>query len=86
MTKNLEIPNFFSFSLRRNGCELDPEQRDHFYRCLSKIYMNAATYIYRGDKKEDLYSIFGLNIDCPDADFRDSLFLFGNKAKFFFTA
>lgn len=80
------IPNYYSYILKTNGRGLSDEQRNHFFNCINKIYRNNDKFIYRGDKKEKLYSIYGLEKDSLDNEcFRDRLFILGAKANMFLT-
>lgn len=79
------IPNYYSYKLKTNGIDLSDEQRIHFFNCINKIYRNNDKFIYRGDKKEKLYSIYGLEKNSSDRRFRDTLFILGAKANMFLT-
>ncbi|MBC9795779.1 hypothetical protein [Sinomicrobium weinanense] len=79
------IPNYYGYTLKVNGNDLSPEQRNHFFNCINKVYRNNDKFIYRGDKKEKLYSIYGLEKDSLDEQFRDTLFILGAKANMFLT-
>lgn len=80
------IPNYYSYTLKTNGRDLSDEQRGHFFKCINKIYRNNDKFIYRGDKKEKLYSIYGLEKDSSNNErFRDTLFMLGAKANIFLT-
>lgn len=39
------------------------EQRCHFSNCINKIYHNNGKFMYRGDKKRKLFSIYGYLIE-----------------------
>lgn len=80
------IPNYYSYILKTDGRCVSNEQRSHFFNCINKIYRNNSKFIYRGDKKEKLYSIYGLEKDGSDNErFRDTLFILGAKANMFLT-
>lgn len=84
--KNVDmIPNYYAYTLKTNGKELSEEQRSHFFNCINKIYRNNDKFIYRGDKKEKLYSIYGIEKNSSDEKFRDTLFILGAKANMFLT-
>ena len=67
------------------GRYLSEEQRIHFFNCIKKIYRNNDKFIYRGDKKEKIYPIYGLDKESSDERFRDTLFILGAKANMFLT-
>lgn len=76
--KNVDmIPNYYAYTLKTNGAELSEEQRSHFFNCINKIYRNNDKFIYRGDKNEKLYTIYGLDENSSDEQFRSLLSLFG---------
>lgn len=77
------IPNYYAYTLKTNGRDLSEAQRSHFFNCINKIYRNNDKFIYRGDKKEKLYPIYGLEKDSSDKLFRDTLFILGAKANLF---
>ncbi len=79
------IPNYYAYTLKTNGRDLSEEQRIHFFNCINKIYRNNDKFIYRGDKKEKLYPIYGLDKESSDERFRDTLFILGAKANMFLT-
>lgn len=79
------IPNYYAYILKTNGRDLSDEQRSHFFNCINKIYRNNDKFIYRGDKKEKLYPIYGLEKHSSDERFRDTLFILGAKANMFLT-
>lgn len=79
------IPNYYAYRLKSNGRDLSDEQKNHFFSCINKIYRNNDKFIYRGDKKEKLYSIYGLEKDSSNEQFRDKLFILGAKANMFLT-
>lgn len=84
--KNVDmIPNYYAYTLKTNGRNLSEEQKIHFFNCINKIYRNNDKFIYRGDKKEKLYPIYGLEKDSSDERFRDILFILGAKANMFLT-
>lgn len=84
--KNIDmIPNYYAYTLKTNGRDLSEEQRIHFFNCINKIYRNNDKFIYRGDKKEKLYPIYGLSKKSSDERFRDTLFILGAKANMFLT-
>lgn len=77
------IPNYDTYTLKTNGKVLRAKQRKHFFKCISKIQKNNDNFIYRGDKKEKLYSIYGLEKDDSDKQFREKLSILGTKANMF---
>lgn len=79
------IPNYYAYTLKTNGRNLSEEQKIHFFNCINKIYRNNDKFVYRGDKKEKLYPIYGLEKDNSDEPFRDILFILGAKANMFLT-
>jgi hypothetical protein len=80
------IPNYYSYILKTNGRDLSDEQRGHFFNSINKIYRNNDKFIYRGDKKEKLYSIYGLEKNRSDDErFRNTLFVLGVKANMLLT-
>ena len=80
------IPNYYSYLLRVGGKNLSNIQKEYFFNCVNKIYKNNDKFIYRGDKKEKLYSIYGLkHIYNDDNNFQDKLFVLGAKATMFLT-
>ncbi len=82
--KNVDmIPNYYAYTLKTNGRNLSEEQKIHFFNCINKIYRNNDKFIYRGDKKEKLYPIYGLSKKSSDEQFRDTLFILGAKANMF---
>lgn len=84
--KNIDmIPNYYAYTLKTNGRDLSEEQRSHFFNCINKIYRNNDKFIYRGDKKEKLYPIYGIEKNSSDKRFRDTLFILGAKANMFLT-
>lgn len=79
------IPNYYAYRLKTNGRDLSEEQRIHFFNSINKIYRNNDKFIYRGDKKEKLYPIYGLSQKSSDVQFQDTLFTLGAKANMFLT-
>lgn len=77
------IPNYYAYILKTNGTVLSEEQRKHFFSSINKIYRNNDKFIYRGDKKEKLYSIYGLEKDTSEEKFREKLSILGTKASLF---
>lgn len=57
------IPNYYSYILKTNGRGLSGERRCHFSNCINKIYHNNDKFMYRGDKKRKLFSIYGYSIE-----------------------
>jgi hypothetical protein len=84
MKNDVTIPNYDTYTLKTNGKVLTEEQRKHFFKCISKIQKNNDNFIYRGDKKEKLYYIYGLEKDATDKQFREKLSILGAKANVFF--
>lgn len=79
------VPNYYAYTLKTNGIDLSHGQKEHFLNCINKIYRNNDKFIYRGDKKEKLYPIYGLEKESPYELFRDTLFVLGAKANMFLT-
>ena len=79
------IPNYYSYTLKTDGRILPHDEREYFINCINKIYRNNDKFIYRGDKKEKLYPIYGLEKDSSDEMFQDILFILGAKSHMFLT-
>lgn len=77
------VPNYYAYSLKVNGRKLSNSQKKHFFNCINKIYSNNYKFIYRGDKKDKIRSVYGLAKDHFDDDFRRSVFVLGAKASMF---
>jgi len=77
------VPNYYAYTLKTNGEVLSKKQRKHFFSCINKIYRNNDKFVYRGDKKEKLYSIYGLEEDASDRQFRERLSILGTKGNMF---
>ncbi|MFW0716572.1 hypothetical protein [Pedobacter sp. N23S346] len=77
------VPNYYAYFLKVNGKNLSNSQKEHFFNCINKIYKNNYKFIYRGDKKDKIQSVYGLTEDRFEYDFRRSIFVLGAKASMF---
>jgi hypothetical protein len=75
------VPNYYKYFLQVNGKALNNKQKKHFFNCVNKIHRENYKFIYRGQKREFLQSIY--NDANFAAEFRYSLFLMGAKAGMF---
>lgn len=81
MRKPEAIPNYYVYELMVNGRRLTSTKKKHFFSCINKIYQENDKFIYRGDKKDKLQSLYGVS----DAynELGHSLFIMGAKAGMF---
>lgn len=70
------IPNYYAYTLKTNGRYLSEEQRIYFFNRINKIYRNNDKFLYRGDKKDKLYTIYRLDRESSDERFRDICYSF----------
>jgi hypothetical protein len=80
MKKPEAIPNYYAYTLKVNGRQLTDLQKKHFFNCINKIYRENYKFIYRGDKKDKLQSLYRVTSDHFDNEFYNMLFLMGAKA------
>jgi hypothetical protein len=81
MEKFDTIPNYYRYFLQVNGKALNHKQKKHFFNCINKIHRENYKFIYRGQKRDLLQSIY--NDAYFATEFRYSLFLMGAKAGMF---
>ena len=77
------IPNYYSYSLKVNGRDLTIPQKELFFNCINKIHRENHKVIYRGDKKNRIQHLFGVNNGQFDDEFHQYLFLMGIKGQIF---
>ena len=75
------VPNYYKYFLQVNGNPLNNIQKEHFFDCVNKINRVNYKFIYRGQKRDVLQSIY--NDAHFASEFRYSLFLMGAKAEMF---
>ncbi|MBB5438539.1 hypothetical protein HDC92_002215 [Pedobacter sp. AK017] len=83
MTFEPVIPNFYSFKLKVNARLLTIPQKRFFFDCINKIYYVNDKVVYRGTKRSQLQSVYGLQDSHFASEFRYPLFTLGAKATMF---
>jgi|GEM_PF-938708 len=78
--KNRIYPNYYAYELRVNDRQLVNAQKNHFFSCINKIYRESYKFIYRGDKKDKLQSIYNVDGNQFHNNFHNPLFMMGAKA------
>jgi len=81
MRKPEFIPNYYAYELAVNGRRLSSAKKTYFFSCINKIYQENEKFIYRGDKKDKLQSLYGVSDDYNELG--HSLFIMGAKAGMF---
>lgn len=77
------FPNYYAYTLRLNGRELNWNEKEHFVHCVNQIYRESEHVIFRGDKKEHLQRIYRLPGTWSPNAFNREFFFYGAKSTLF---